>query len=125
MNSAYNVIIRPIVSERSYDLMEQGNYTFEVAKTAGKEEIAEAVEKLFGVHVVKVNTMSVKGKHNIFHCHGVADTTGSGYGIPRFYFYGNLYYCADWKAVFVGYFAHVANNSTARNIAVKYCNFLW
>lgn len=64
MNSAaYNVIIRPIVSERSYGLMEQGKYTFEVAKTAGKEEIAEAVEKLFGVHVVKVNTMSVKGKH--------------------------------------------------------------
>lgn len=63
MNSAYNVIIRPIVSERSYGLMEQGKYTFEVAKIAGKEEIAEAVEKLFGVHVVKVNTMSVKGKH--------------------------------------------------------------
>lgn len=62
MNSAYNVIIRPIVSERSYGLMEQGKYTFEVAKTAAKEEIAEAVEKLFGVHVVKVNTMSVKGK---------------------------------------------------------------
>ena len=63
MNSAYNVIIRPIVSERSYDLMEQGKYTFEVAKTAGKEEIAEAVEKLFGVHVVKVNTMNVKPKN--------------------------------------------------------------
>ena len=62
MNSAYNVIIRPIVSERSYDLMEQGKYTFEVAKTAGKEEIAEAVEKLFGVHVVKVNTLWVKTK---------------------------------------------------------------
>lgn len=63
MNSAYSVIIRPIVSERSYDLMEQGKYTFEVAKAAAKEEIAEAVERLFGVHVVKVNTMSVKGKH--------------------------------------------------------------
>ena len=63
MNSVYDVIIRPIISERSMDLMEQGKYTFEVAKTAGKEEIAEAVEKLFGVHVVKVNTMSVKGKH--------------------------------------------------------------
>ena len=63
MNSPYEVIIRPIVTERSFDLMEQGKYTFEVAKTAGKEEIAEAVEKLFGVHVVKVNTMQVKGKH--------------------------------------------------------------
>ena len=68
MNSAYNVIIRPIVSERSYDLMEQGKYTFEVAKAASKEEIAEAVEKLFGVHVVKVNTMQVKGKHKRVRC---------------------------------------------------------
>ena len=63
MNSAYNVIIRPVVSERSFDLMGQNKYTFEVARTAPKEEIAAAVEKLFGVHVVKVNTMQVKGKH--------------------------------------------------------------
>ena len=62
MNSAYDVIIRPIVSERSFDLMEQGKYTFEVAKAAPKEEIAAAIEKLFGVHVVKVNTMNVSGK---------------------------------------------------------------
>ena len=63
MNSVYNVIIRPIVSERSFDLMEQqGKYTFEVAKNAPKEEIAAAVEKLFNVHVVKVNTMNVSGK---------------------------------------------------------------
>ena len=42
--------------------MEQGKYTFEVAKTAHKEEIASAVEKLFGVHVIKVNTLNVFGK---------------------------------------------------------------
>ena len=59
---SYNVIVRPIVSERSYDLMEQGKYTFEVAKTARKEEIADAVEKIFNVHVTKVNTMNVRGK---------------------------------------------------------------
>ena len=47
MNSLYNVIIRPIISERSYDLMEQGKYTFEVAKDAPKQEIRQAVEKLF------------------------------------------------------------------------------
>ena len=61
MNSAYNVIIRPVVSERSFDLMSQNKYTFEVAKQAPKEEIA-AVEKLFGVHVLKVNTINVKPK---------------------------------------------------------------
>ena len=62
MNSVYNVIIRPIVTERSFDLMGQNKYTFEVAKEAPKEEIAAAVEKLFGVHVLKVNTINVKPK---------------------------------------------------------------
>ena len=49
MNSPYEVIIRPIVSERAFDLMEQGKYTFEVARNAGKEEIAagETIE-IFG-----------------------------------------------------------------------------
>ena len=63
MNSIYNVIIRPVVSERSFDLMSQGKYTFEVAAKAPKEEIADAVEKLFNVHVLKVNTMWVKPKN--------------------------------------------------------------
>jgi large subunit ribosomal protein L23 len=63
MNSPYEVIIRPVVSERSYDLMEQGKYTFEVARNAPKEEIRAAIEKLFDVHVVKVNTINVKPKN--------------------------------------------------------------
>ena len=63
MNSKYNVIIRPVVTERSFDFMEQGKYTFEVARTAPKEEIRAAVEKLFDVHVTKVNTVNVKPKN--------------------------------------------------------------
>lgn len=63
MNSVYNVIIRPIVTERSFDLMGQNKYTFEVAREAPKEEIADAVEKLFNVRVLKVNTMWVKPKN--------------------------------------------------------------
>ena len=63
MNSPYEVIIRPVVSERSYDLMEQGKYTFEVARNAPKEEIRAAIEKLFDVHVIKVNTINVKPKN--------------------------------------------------------------
>ncbi len=59
---AHDVIIRPIVSEKSYDLMEQNRYTFEVAKDAKKEQIAQAVTEVFGVTVVKVNTMNVSGK---------------------------------------------------------------
>ena len=63
MNSPYEVIIRPVVTERSFDLMEQGKYTFEVARQAPKEEIRDAVQKIFGVHVVKVNTVNVKPKN--------------------------------------------------------------
>ena len=63
MQSAYDVIIRPVVSERSFDLMAEGKYTFEVSAKAPKEEIASAVEKLFNVHVTKVNTMWVKAKN--------------------------------------------------------------
>ncbi len=59
---AEEVIIRPIVTERSSDGLQEGKYTFEVNKKATKVEIAKAVEKLFEVKVLKVNTISVKGK---------------------------------------------------------------
>jgi large subunit ribosomal protein L23 len=60
--NAHDIIIRPIVSEKSYDLMEQNRYTFEVAKDARKEQIAAAVSEVFGVTVTSVNTMNVSGK---------------------------------------------------------------
>ncbi len=63
MNSAYEVIIRPIISERSFDQQALNKYTFEVAAKAPKEEIADAVEKIFNVHVKKVNTLWVKPKN--------------------------------------------------------------
>lgn len=56
------VILRPIISEKSYDMMELNRYTFEVAKCASKIEIAQAIHEIFGVTVVKVNTMNVSGK---------------------------------------------------------------
>ena len=57
------IIIRPIVSEKSVDLMEAENrYTFEVLKTATKPQIAAAIEDIFDVTVLKVNTMNVTGK---------------------------------------------------------------
>lgn len=62
MESAYNVIIRPIVSERSYDDMGRNKYTFEVASSANKQEVKAAIEKIFNVHVVKTNTLWVKPK---------------------------------------------------------------
>ncbi len=59
---AEEIIIAPIVTEKSSSELQNGKYTFEVNKKATKIEIANAVEKLFGVKVEKVNTISVKGK---------------------------------------------------------------
>jgi len=57
------IIIRPIVSEKSVAAMEDLNtYTFEVHKDATKPQIARAIEEIFDVKVVKVNTMNVAGK---------------------------------------------------------------
>ena len=62
MKDPREVIIRPIISEHSYDMMQENVYTFEVAKSANKVEIAQAVEEIFDVMVVKVNTLNVKAK---------------------------------------------------------------
>lgn len=62
MQDARSVIIRPIVSEKSYAMMEQNRYTFEVDKRATKPHIAQAVEEIFGVTVTGVNTINVPGK---------------------------------------------------------------
>ena len=59
---AEEIIVRPIVTEKSNNGLQEGKYTFEVNKKATKVEIAKAVEKLFNVKVLKVNTMTVKGK---------------------------------------------------------------
>lgn len=58
----YDIIRRPILSEKSYDGIQSKIYTFEVAKDANKIQIARAVEKIFDVKVEKVNTLSVRGK---------------------------------------------------------------
>ena len=60
--SAEDIIIKPIITEKSNDGLQAGKYTFKVNKKATKVEIAKAVEKLFEVKVLKVNTMTVKGK---------------------------------------------------------------
>ncbi len=59
---ARQIIIRPIVTEHSYDVMDNNVYTFEVAKDANKIEIRKAVETIFDVTVTKVNTLNVKPK---------------------------------------------------------------
>ena len=57
-----DIIIAPIITEKSNDGLQEGKYTFKVNKKATKVEIANAVEKLFEVKVLKVNTMTVQGK---------------------------------------------------------------
>lgn len=63
MKDPRDVILRPVVSEKSYDLIDRSNtYTFVVDRRAHKEEIRDAVERLFDVPVTKVNTLNRKGK---------------------------------------------------------------
>ena len=59
---ARDIIIRPVVTEKSIGLMENNKYVFKVALSANKIEIKKAVEEIFKVKVVDVNTVRVKGK---------------------------------------------------------------
>ena len=57
-----DIIIAPVLSEKTYALMEQNTYTFFVAKSANKTQIKIAVEEIFGVDVASVNTVNREGK---------------------------------------------------------------
>ncbi len=63
MKASHDLILAPVVSEKSYDLIENENtYTFEVDPRSNKEEIRDAIEEIFDVTVIRVNTMNRKGK---------------------------------------------------------------
>ena len=62
MANVYDIIIRPIITERSMASVADKKYVFEVAPDAGKIEIKNAVEEIFGVKVAKVNTVNYDGK---------------------------------------------------------------
>ncbi len=66
-----DVLLAPVISEKSYGLLEENKYTFVVAPNANKTEIKIAVEKVFGVQVVSVNTLNRQGKRK---------RTRTGYG---------------------------------------------
>ena len=59
---ARDIIKRPVITERSTDLMAEKKYTFEVNTKANKTQVKDAVEEVFGVEVEKVNIMNYKGK---------------------------------------------------------------
>lgn len=60
--TASDIVLKPIITEKSMEGMQEKKYTFKVARDANKIEIAHAVEKLFKVTVKKVNTMNCKGR---------------------------------------------------------------
>ncbi|MGI8794660.1 MAG: 50S ribosomal protein L23 [Acidimicrobiales bacterium] len=62
MKDPRDVILRPVVSEKSYALLDNNVYTFVVHPSANRTEIRQAVETIFNVSVVKVNTLNRKGK---------------------------------------------------------------
>lgn len=66
-----DIILRPIVSEKSYALLETGSYTFEVRPDANKTQVKIAIEQIFNVKVVSVNTINRPGKRK---------RTRTGYG---------------------------------------------
>ena len=62
MKTPYDVILKPVISERSMDMAPLKKYTFKVAVDANKTEIKQAVEEIFDVDVEKVNVMNMDGK---------------------------------------------------------------
>ena len=60
--NAYDIIIRPVITERAMSAVADKKYVFEVAKNAGKIEIKKAVEEIFGVKVASVNTINMPAK---------------------------------------------------------------
>lgn len=62
MKAPQDIVLKPVITEKSMDELQAGKYTFKVATDANKAEIKKAVEVLFGVKVAKVNTMNCNGK---------------------------------------------------------------
>lgn len=62
MTTPYDIILKPVISERSMDDAANKKYTFKVAVNANKTQVKQALEEIFGVEVEKVNIMNVQGK---------------------------------------------------------------
>ena len=62
MKTAYDIIIRPVISERSMDDAQLRKYTFKVATDANKTQVRHALEEIFDIEIAKVNVMNVKAK---------------------------------------------------------------
>lgn len=85
-----DIIIAPVVSEKSYGLLDSGKYTFEVHPDANKTQVKIAIEKIFEVKVTSVNTINRKGKRK---------RTRSGYGQRRSFKRAIVTLSADSKPI--------------------------
>jgi large subunit ribosomal protein L23 len=85
-----DVIIAPVVSEKSYGLLDNGKYTFEVHPDANKTQVKIAIEKIFAVKVTSVNTINRKGKRK---------RTRAGYGQRRSFKRAIVTLSADSKPI--------------------------
>ena len=75
MRDAMSILIRPVVSEKTYDLMERGTYVFEIDSRATKVDVRNAVQQAFNVTVVKVNKLNRKGKRTRNRRTGIVGST--------------------------------------------------
>lgn len=81
--NAYDLIRRPIISEKNTLLMESGQYTFEVSSKATKEQVKAAVETIFKVNVVAVNTLNVSPKESLKRRRGGRPLVGQSAGYKK------------------------------------------
>ena len=77
-----DVLLRPVISEKSYGLLDEGKYTFIVAPDANKTEVRLAVEEVFGVKVTGVNTVNRRGKRRRTRAGWASGRTPSGRSSP-------------------------------------------
>ena len=77
MKDPRDIIIRPVVSEKSYGLLDHRVYTFIVHKSASKPEIRDAIEAIFDVKVTKVNTLNRVGKIKVNRRRNISGTTSA------------------------------------------------
>ena len=66
MNSLYNTIVSPVITEKATKISENNQFVFKVKISSNKKEIKEAIEKLFKVKVKSIKTIKIKGKNKVF-----------------------------------------------------------
>ena len=89
MKTAYDIIIKPVITEQSMEATEGKKYVFQVAIDANKVEIKKAVEEIFGVKVAKVNTLNMQPRQ-LEEGHGQADCRFQDHRVLRGYGLINL-----------------------------------